>query len=239
MRAGGPSPWAGDHVLSGVYYAIVCQNKDEEKKLGRIKVRFPWLDNGDKDQAHWAQIATPMSGNKFGWYHLPEIDDMVAVVFIGGDIRQPIVLGGIWSKTDMPPEPLEGGKNEFRGLKSRSGHRMILDDSAKAKVSFRDKTDKLLLTIGAFEKGGAGPNAHCIPVAQGAGTNGIAMASMSGTFDILCPSGTLTIEAINVEISADEKMDIKAQGDLSLKGATVDIVSAGAGKYEGSTTDLN
>lgn len=239
MKAGGPSPWAIDAVLSGVYYGIVCQNKDEEKKLGRIKVRFPWLDQGDVDQAHWAQISTPMSGNKFGWYHLPEIGDMVAVVFIGGDIRQPVVLGGVWSKTDLPPEPLQDGKNEFRGLKSRSGHRMILDDSDKPKVSMRDKTDKLLVTIGEFQKGGAGPNSHCIPVAQGAGTNGIAAASMSGTFDILCPDGTLTIEAINVEISADQKFDIKAETDLSLKGATVDSMSAGAGKYEGSTTDLN
>jgi phage baseplate assembly protein gpV len=239
MRGGGPSPWAGDHVLAGVYYAIVCQNKDDEKKLGRIKVRFPWLDGGDKDQAHWAQVATPMSGNKFGWYNLPEIDDMVAVVFIGGDIRQPIVLGGVWSKTDKPPEPVQDGKNEFRGMKSRSGHRLLLDDSDKPKVTIRDKNNKLVVTIGEFQKGGAGPNATCTAVAQGAGTNGIAVASMEGKLNILCPDGTLTIEAINVEISADQKLDIKAQGDLKLKGATIDIVSAGAGKYEGSTTDLN
>jgi uncharacterized protein involved in type VI secretion and phage assembly len=51
-------------TLARVYYAVVCQNKDEEKKLGRIKVRFPWLDQGDKDQAHWAQLATPMCGKK-------------------------------------------------------------------------------------------------------------------------------------------------------------------------------
>ncbi len=239
MRAGGPSPWAGDHVLGGVYYAIVCQNKDDEKKLGRIKVRFPWLDNGDKDQAHWAQVATPMSGNKFGWYNLPEIDDMVAVVFIGGDIRQPIVLGGVWSKTDAPPEPIQDGKNEFRGMKSRSGHRFMLDDSAKSKITIRDKTDALQLTIGEFASGGAGPNAHDIPVAQGAGTNGIAACSMTGNFNILCPDGTLSIEAINVEISADVKLDINAKTDLSLKGATITISSSGAGKYEGAKVDLN
>lgn len=239
MRAGGPSPWAGDHVLSGVYYGIVCQNKDDEKKLGRLKVRFPWLDNGDKDQAYWAQVATSMSGNKFGWYHLPEIDDMVAVVFVGGDIRQPVVLGGIWNKTDTPPEPVTDGKNEFRGFKSRSGHRMMLDDSDKTKITIRDKSDALQLTIGEFQKGGSGPNAHDIPVAQGAGTNGIAACSMSGSFNILCPDGNLTIEAVNVEISADQKMDIKAQSDLSLKGAQITIHSSGAGKYEGSKTDLN
>lgn len=239
MRAGGPSPWSGDHVLAGVYYAIVCQNKDDEKKLGRIKVRFPWLDQGDVDQAHWAQVATPMSGNKFGWYHLPEINDMVAVVFVSGDIRQPIVLGGVWNKTDAPPEPLEGGKNEFRGLKSRAGHRFMLDDSPKAKVTLRDKSDALQLTIGEFTSGGGGPNKHDIPVAQGAGQKGVAACSMTGNFNILCPDGTLTIEAINVEISADVKLDVKAQSKLTLKGATVTISSSGAGKYEGATVNLN
>ena len=239
MRAGGSSPWAGDHVLAGVYYGIVCQNKDDEKKLGRIKVRFPWLDHGDTDQAHWAQVATPMSGNKFGWYNLPEIDDMVAVVFIGGDIRQPIVLGGVWSKTDPPPEPLEAGKNEFRGMKSRSGHRLLFDDSPKGKLTIRDKSDALQLTIGEFQKGGGGPNAHDIPVAQGSGTSGIALCSMTGNFNILCPDGTLSIEAINVEISAEVKLDVKAETDLSIKGASVTIHSSGAGKYEGAKIDLN
>ena len=87
--------------------------------------------------------------------------------------------------------------------------------------------------------GGAGPNAHDIPVAQGAGTSGIAACSMTGNFNILCPDGTLTIEAINVEISADVKLDVKAQTELSLKGATITISSSGAGKYEGATVDLN
>jgi len=239
MRGGGQSRWGGDHALSGIYYGIVCQNKDDEKKLGRIKVRFPWLDGGDKDQAHWAQLATIMSGNKFGYYNLPEIEDMVACVFIAGDVTQPVVIGGVWSKADPPPEPVQDGKNEFRGIKSRSGHRLLLDDSAKTKISIRDKTDKLLLTIGEFQKGGAGPNANCIPVAQGAGTNGLAIASMTGACNILCPAGTLTITGINIEISADQKLDMKAQAGMTLKGATIDIVSAGAGKYEGSTTGLN
>ena len=86
MRAGGDRSWGSDPVLAGVYFAIVCQNKDDEKKLGRIKVRFPWLDHGDTDQAHWAQIATPMCGNKFGWWMIPDVDDVVAVMFVGGDI---------------------------------------------------------------------------------------------------------------------------------------------------------
>lgn len=238
MRAGGSAPWSGDMGLAGVYYGIVCQNKDDEKKLARIKVRFPWLPQGDKDQAHWAQLATPMSGNKWGWYMLPDIDDVVAVMFVEGDMRQPIVLGGVFSKVDTPPEPIEGGKNEFRGYKSRSGHRFMMDDTSKPKVTFRDKSDALQLSVGNFQKAGSNPNAHDMPVPQGTSTKGVAVGSMTGKMKILCPDGKLTIEAINVEVSADEKLDINSATTLDLKGATVTIASSGASKYEGATVSI-
>lgn len=240
MRAGGDRPWANDGTLVGIYYAIVCQNKDEELKQARIKVRFPWLDGGDKDQAHWAQLATPMSGNKWGWYTLPEVEDVVAVVFIAGDIRQPVVLGGIWSKTDGPPEPITDGKNEFRGYKSRSGHRWLLDDSKKGKITFADKTDNLQLSVGQFEKDGGGPNAHTIAGPQSSAKTGVAMVSMSGKFKILCPDGKLTIEGDKVAISADDKMDINASTTLTCDaGSTLDMKASSPGKWQASTIDIN
>lgn len=72
MRPGGSRPWTSNSTLAGVYFGIVTDNKDTEQKLGRVKCRFPWLDQGDTDQAHWAQLATPMCGNKFGWWMLPD-----------------------------------------------------------------------------------------------------------------------------------------------------------------------
>ena len=67
-----------------------------------------------------AQLGTPMNGNKFGWFTMPDIDDAVVVAFIEGDITQPIILGGVWSKPDQSPEPNEDGKNNFRGYRSRA-----------------------------------------------------------------------------------------------------------------------
>ena len=152
MSSGGPRTATGDMTLYGVYYAVVTQNKDEEKGIARIKVRLPWLDNGDKDQTFWAQLATPMSGDKFGWYTLPDIGDVVAVMFLAGDISQPIVLGGIWSKTDTPVEDNANGKDDFRGYRSRQGHKVILDDSSNGKVALVDKTNKNVAAVGAFGK---------------------------------------------------------------------------------------
>lgn len=236
MRAGGARPWSNDGTLCGVYYGVVCQNKDDEKKLGRVKVRFPWMPGGDQDQAHWAELATPMCGNKFGWWFLPEIDDVVAVVFVAGDIARPVVLGGIWSKTDTPPEPITDGKNEFRGYRSRAGHRFLLDDSSKSKVSWRDKSNALQLTVGEFGSGGGGPNAH--DAVKVGGSAGVA-ASSGGKLHVLCPSGKLTIEGMTVEIKADDSMDIKAQAELGFKAsAAAECVSSQAGKYEGATTNV-
>src|SRR5678816_1340067 len=157
MRAGGPRGGMLDAVQFGLHYGIVCQNKDPDN-LDRIKIRLPWLDDGDTDQTHWAQLMTPMEGKQFGWITLPDIDDVVVVMFIGGDISQPVIVGGVWSTADKSPEPNEDGKNNFRGYRSRSGHRMILDDTAKTKAVFADKTAKNMVGIGNFAKDGAGPN---------------------------------------------------------------------------------
>jgi uncharacterized protein involved in type VI secretion and phage assembly len=240
MRAGAERTWTNDGLLCGVYYALVCQNKDDELKLARIKVKFPWLDEGMKDQAHWCQLATPMSGDKWGWYTLPEVGDVVVVVFIAGDIRQPVVLGGIWSKTDAPPEPITDGKNEVRGYKSRSGHRFLLDDSGKPKISLMDKTDMLQLSVGQTDKDGAGPNAHTIAKPDSGGTSGVSMVAMSGKFKILCPDGTLKIEGQEVVISADDKIDINASAKLTCDaGSSLDMKAGQPAKFQATKIDVN
>src|SRR5690349_1657445 len=119
MRAGGPAKDSLGNLYFGLHYAIVCQNKDPDN-LNRIKVRFPWLDKGDTDQTHWAQLLTPMEGKKFGWYTVPDVDDVVVVMFIAGDPTQPVILGGVWSTKDVSPEPNEDGKNNFRGYRTRA-----------------------------------------------------------------------------------------------------------------------
>ena len=74
---GGPASSYGAHGLGGVYYAIVTQNDDPEGPGGRIKVRYPWMPEGDRDQSYWAPIVVPMIGAEFGTYTLPDVNDEV------------------------------------------------------------------------------------------------------------------------------------------------------------------
>lgn len=232
------SPASGDMALGGVYHAIVTQNKDEEMSLGRIKVRFPWLPGGDKDQAAWAQLLVPMAGAEFGTFTLPEVGDAVAVVFLSGDINYPVIVGGIWSTVDKPPEVNENGKNDFRFIKSRSGHRLLLDDSDKTKAVLTDRTNTNYAGVGTFAEGGDSPNKMKLETPSainGSPEKGVAVASMEGTVNVWCPNGTLTVQATHVEITASDKAEIKAGGEMKLEGGTsAKVGSSGAGKFEGS-----
>jgi uncharacterized protein involved in type VI secretion and phage assembly len=239
MRTGGPRIDSLDNVQYGLHYAVVCQNKDPDN-LGRVKVRLPWLDHGDTDQTYWAQLLTPMEGNKFGWYALPDVDDVVVVMFIAGDIGQPVIVGGVWSKPDQSPEPNEDGKNNFRGYRSRCGHRLLFDDSSKAKVVIADKTGKNVIGMGEFDKDGAGPNVCAVYKPPMSGTSGVAISTMEGKLELSCPSGKLLVQADqNIKISSKTSIDIKAGTELKLDGSSsTKVHSDAAMSYDASTVNV-
>ncbi|HEX2692068.1 MAG TPA: phage baseplate assembly protein V [Kofleriaceae bacterium] len=238
MRAGGPRQDTMDAVQYGLYYGIVSQNKDPDN-LDRIKVRFPWLDAGDTDQSHWAQLLTPMEGPKFGWYTLPDIDDVVVVVFIAGDISQPVVVGGVWSKPDFSPEPNEDGKNNFRGYRSRAGHRLVFDDSQSGtKLWFADKTTKLMVGTGKFAKDGAGPNICAVWKPPMSGEFGISISSMEGKMEITAKT-KLSIKAENIKINAKTTIDMKAGSDLQMEGSSAaKLTSSDNSNYDAPKIDI-
>ena len=93
-------------------------------------------------------------GSGRGAVWLPEIDDEVLVAFEHGDVRRPVVLGGLWNGTDTPPPyEVDQGKQKTRSLVSLKGHKVVLhdgDDSATVELSTSDGK----LTIVLDETGG-------------------------------------------------------------------------------------
>jgi len=239
MRAGGPRWDASDMSLCGVYYALVTQNKDEELNLARIKVKFPWMS--DTDQSHWAKLAVPMTGDQYGTYVLPDVGDTVYVVFIAGDINHPVVIGGQWNKTDTPPETNENGKNDFRFIKSRAGHRLQFEDTSNVKVQIADYKNERIAGCGTFAAGGSSPNKLALPAVtgiNGSSSQGVSIAAMKGKLNLSCPKGKLTISAMHVEITAKEKATVAASGELSLEGAQAKVTTNQAAKFEGATANV-
>src|SRR5690606_2660957 len=82
--------------------AVVTKNKDKDKNnLGRIKVRYPWMD--DTQESDWLPVVSPGAGKERGLYAVPEVHDQVLVAFGYGDPNRGYVLGALWSKDDKPP----------------------------------------------------------------------------------------------------------------------------------------
>ncbi len=212
----------------GLHYGEVCQNKDDEQKLNRVKVKFAWLDTPN-DQTHWAQLLTPMEGSKFGWYNVPEVGDIVLVAFIQGDISQPVIVGGVWSTKDTSPEPNEDGKNNFRGYRSRSGSRLIFDDSAKTKIVIADSGGTCSIGIGNFAKEGAGPNTCAVFKPPMSGDTGISIASTEGSLEITCKDGKLSLTASDsVKVNVGTTIAITAGSDMSVDGSSATKLTAGS-----------
>src|SRR3569623_1959670 len=151
-----------------------------------------------------------MEGKKFGRYTLPDVDDVVVVAFVDGEMAHPVLLGGVWSKADNSPEPNEDGKNNFRGYRSRAGARLILGDSN-------------------FTKAGTGPNVCAVYKPPMSGDTGVSISTMEGTLEITCEAGTLKINAQqHIKINAKTTIDVKAGKDIKMDGSSAAKVTSGS-----------
>lgn len=187
---------------NGVLIGTVSDLQDPEK-LGRVRVHFPQYAD---QQSDWARIVSPMAGKDRGFFFQPEVGDEVLVALENGDPRRAYILGAVWSKVDTPP-PRDGKDkdNNWRFIKSRSGHIVKLDDTkGSEKIEIVDKSGSNKVVIDTANKK-------------------IEIVCSSGDMDITAPTGTLKINAKTIEIKASADMTVQASAQLTVKGATVNI----------------
>ena len=128
--------------VNGAYYGKVMDNSDPNN-LGRVKVLIDV--SGDSIETKWAPVISFYGGEEKGAFYLPEVDDQVIVVFLDNTINNPIIISNIWGDNQKPPETEENtgcdlnqdGDNLLKFIRSRAGHRIILDDKdGEEKVQF-------------------------------------------------------------------------------------------------------
>lgn len=134
----------GSRPIYGVVVGIVTENNDTEK-LGRVKVKFPWLS--DDDQSDWARVAMLGAGPNAGAVFIPEVQDEVLVAFEHGDIARPFVIGGLWNSKDKPPSGdglFNQGKVKRNGFVSRKGHKYTFyEDDSKSGIELITSDGKI------------------------------------------------------------------------------------------------
>jgi uncharacterized protein involved in type VI secretion and phage assembly len=181
---------------TGLVVGVVTNNDDPEK-LGRVRVKFPTLSADD--ESAWARIATPGGGKQRGLEWLPEVDDEVLVGFELNDHTRPVVLGGLWNRTDAVPstEAVAGGKVNQRLLVSRKDSRLLFND---------EDTPSVTLSLG--------------------GTS--CLVKLEKSESQVTGDQKLVVSATNIEIKASQKLtlsgtqvEITASGSLTAAGKPI------------------
>ena len=205
LVSGGLSVPAARTSIPGIVIAVVTKNDDPDK-LGRVKVKYPWMD--DKAESFWARISRPAAGQDAGFIWIPDIDEEVVVGFEQGDLAHPLILGSLWNGQAKMPESLmssiDNGKVQVHGIVSPAGH----------KVMFYDKEDDAgIMLITADER---------VVISLGQGEKELSI-TCDGAVKIKS-TGDLEMKADGaMKIEAGKGLDLKASGKMTIKGATVGI----------------
>src|SRR5258705_8598316 len=85
-------------------YLAKVVSLDDPETLNRVQVRLIAFADVDKQDAPlWARVVAPFAGSDRGVFFLPDVEDEVLVVFMNGDARFPLILGGLWNGSAASP----------------------------------------------------------------------------------------------------------------------------------------
>lgn len=211
--------------------------EDEARKLNIVELGivtsiFPHSDAADKDNYECnvrlknrdlELRKVPIATQHIGFAYAPNVDDMVLLAFINGNINAPVVIGRLYNDEDIPPvneageivfespDPKKSGLRRMY-MKFPSGIVLtITDDELKAEVG------KSVVTIK---------------------TDGDVTIESNAKFDIkakgnttVASDGDLSLSAQNIKIESKQGLDLKAgtkakveaSATLDIKGAMVNI----------------
>lgn len=227
-------PYSTSNVFpySAPQRATVVDNVDE-KKLGRIRVQFPWQAAQDPEmKTPWIRISQPYGGLSKGVQFIPEIGEEVMIGFEMDNAERPYVMGTLFNGRDCPDEDwradgCEGGtSNNVKAIRTRNGHTIQFCDNAeggyiqiydhnKNNYTLTFSTDEQLIRIEA--KG----NIELL-----AGKN----IQIKAEKDMEITAGNnLTINSgKDTDISADANMSIAAENNMDQKATDLFVKASDA-----------
>lgn len=120
-----PRSRSADQRYYGVVPALVAEVDGDDE--ARVKLTFPWYDPGTVTD--WCRVNELYAGNGYGSVFIPEKGDEVLVAFVHGDMRFPIVLGGLYNGKDKPPTTRQNGRDQ-KMIRTKHGHQIVFDDQS-------------------------------------------------------------------------------------------------------------
>lgn len=202
-----------DQRYYGVYEAIVTGNNDPSKE-GRAQVRFPWFD--EQMTTEWCRVQQFYAGNDYGAFFVPEVGDEVLVAFIQGDMHFPVILGGLYNGKDKSPSARASDKDQ-KMIRTKGKHEILLDDTQgdeHVRIKTKAGHEITLNDVSGSEK---------ITIVDSKAKNRFEIDTAANSITVQSNGGKLVLKANEIEISADSTLKVQAGGQMTIKGATVNI----------------
>ena len=180
-------------------------------------------------ESHLVLPEVPIATSAMGLAGLPSEGDLVVVLFIGGDLHAPVVIGQLYSEKIAPPDNdsailvgvRPGGETdskkrlEWRITTKDDGKRdlhLILDGDVKVEVTVNDE--------------------------------GIALAAQDTTFTLKQTSssdGKAELKVGNSKVTVEQggNVTVEAEGTLTLKANKIEITADAQVKIAGQAVDIN
>lgn len=198
-------------VWPGVYPAIVTNNNDPDK-MGRVKLKYPWLD--EQMESNWARLTAADAGNQRGIMVFPEVNDEVLVAFEAGDFNFPYVVGALWNGQDaVPLHPVKNSKVTERLWKTRTGHELhFYEDDSTSKIVLKEKNGLQVILDGTGKK----------VTVQESGQNIIEIDGNGGKISLKA-STAIEVTAPNIKLAGSAGIKIESSGMVEIKGSMVKV----------------
>lgn len=192
--------------------------------LGTVTQVYPRTGDGAKDN-HQVDIKlidsevelprVPVAVQRLGWSALPEVDDLVVVVFVGGDLNAPIVVGSVYDDQAHPPVAQDHEVVYMPpGDEDSSVRRLHLELSNGSKLTVDD--DKLTIELGDTS----------------------IVVNRDGDLTIKA-KGKIHLESeSDIELVAGGDLKLEAQGSATAKGTSVTVEGQSATKVKGAQITL-
>lgn len=129
--------------LWGIWPGIVESTKDPEK-ASRLQVRVPQVhgpatatEKIASSELPWAHPCVPFTGKAAGFSMIPEVGAGVWVMFVLGDPKEIVWLGGWYGKTDILAESVSGYGPDPKNyvIKTPKGNSISMEDGGSGKFN--------------------------------------------------------------------------------------------------------
>ncbi len=182
-------------AISGLHIGIVDKFEEDPDKQFRVKVILPGID--EMAGSVWARLAAPDAGKNRGWFFRPETGDEVVVGFFNNDPRQPVILGGMFSPKNTPPENFSQitRQNQSKAIVSKTGSVISFFDEQKGSV-FIETADGARVLLDDSAKS-------------------MELSDQNGN--------ELKMDKNGITLKTVKDLKLEATGNVEIKGAKVDV----------------